>query len=236
MMNVALPRTLVLAVAAGVALSGCVRTTGGSAVVPPGASTGPTVQPLQETGLDGVLLNVDEIGSIVDASGLEIAVSSEDLEDSSEWVDNHDCTTAMYGAQNRTYDDSDWKALRDQVIREPATSKKHWVEQTVVMFKTAEAATSLFEKAREQWKDCEQVAIHTTSSSSGHDWRIGDVQAASDTLTTLGMDQTDSDDWGCQHAMGVVSNVVVEGIACGHNVGSEGEQIVNQIVKNAEDS
>ena len=30
-------------------------------------------------------------------------------------------------------------------------------------------------------------------------------------------------------------DVAVEGIACGHNVGNEGEEIVNQMLENAED-
>ena len=50
---------------------------------------------------------------------------------------------------------------------------------------------------------------------------------------SMDMDQQDSNNWVCQHAMGTVSNIIVEGFACANGVGDEGRQLVEQIVKNA---
>lgn len=229
------PRVYAVAVAAGVVLSGCVQTTAGSAVRAPGSgSVGPNAPTLSESGLDQVLLSVSDIGSIVGGSGLQVSNSAEDLADSSDIVDNVECLGVVFAAEQQVYEGSNWKAVRDQIIREPEDNKKHWVEQTVVLFPSGEKAADFFHTTRDEWKNCADTSVTTQGSGdTSYQWKLGKPSEPSDAEITIDMAQQNSDNWSCQHALGAVSNVIVEAIACGHGISNEGERIVQRMVQNA---
>lgn len=229
------PRMWALALAAGVALSGCVQTTAGTPVRAPGTGPlGPNAPTLSEAALDEILLTVSDVSSIVGGSGLQISNSAQDLADSSDIVDNLDCLGVVFAAEKNTYQGSNWKAVRDQIIREPGDDKKHWVEQTVVLFPSADKAADFFHKSRDEWKNCANTSVSTQGSgNTSYDWKLGQMREPSDTEITIRMDQQHSDNWSCQHALGAVSNLIVEAVACGRGVSNEGEQIVQRIVENA---
>lgn len=229
----ALPRMCAVAVAAGVVLSGCVQTIGGSPAKAPGPA-GPNVPPLAESALDQILLSVDDVSSIVGGTGLQLSNSSEDLADSSDIIDKPECLGAVFAAEKQAYDGSGWKAVRDQIIREPGDDKKHWVEQTVVLFASGDKAANFFDKSRDHWKSCQQTSVTTEGSDyTSYDWDFGRLQEPSETMFSIDMDQQNSNNWVCQHAMSMVSNVIVEGVVCGNGVADEGRQVVERIVSNA---
>ena len=43
--------------------------------------------------------------------------------------------------------------MRDQIIREPGDAKKHWVEQTLVLFANADKAMNFFDKSRDELEE-----------------------------------------------------------------------------------
>ncbi len=229
----ALPRMCAVAVAIGLALSGCAQTVGGSAVKGPGPS-GSNKPPLAESALDDILLSVDDVSSIVGGTGLQVSNSSEDLADNSEDIDKPECLGAFYAAEQQVYEGSGWKAVRDEIIREPGDQKQHWVEQTLVLFANADKALNFFEKSRDSWKKCQQNPVTIQGSDyTSYDWDFGRLQEPSETMLSIDADQKNSNGWMCQHAMSVVSNLIVEGFSCGTGVGDQGRQLVEQIVKNA---
>lgn len=229
---VALPRVCAIVAAVGVVLSGCTQNIAGSAVKGPGPP-GSNVPPLQESALDQILLSVDDIGSIVGSGDMQLGSASEDLVDNSDAIDKPDCLGVFYSAEQQIYDGSGWKAVRDQIIREPGDDKKHWAEQTVVLFASADKAANFLDRSRDDWKKCQQTSATTEGSESSFDWDFGRLQEPSETMMSMDMEQRDSDNWVCQHAMGMVSNIIVEGVVCGNGVGDEGRQVVEQIVSNA---
>jgi len=222
----------VVAVAVGVALTGCTQNVGGSAVKGPGPS-GSNKPPLAESSLDDVLLSVDDVSSIVGGTDLEMRASSQDLVDNSEDIDKPECLGAFYAAEQQVYEGSGWKAVRDEIIREPGDSKQHWVEQTVVLFANADKALNFLDKSRDRWKKCQQTSVTIKGSSSSYDWDFGRLQEPSETMISLDADQKDSNGWVCQHAMSAVSNLIVEAFSCGNGVGDQGQELAEQIVKNA---
>lgn len=228
----ALPRVCAIVAAAGIVLSGCTQSIGGTAVKGPGPA-GSNVPPLAESGLDQILLSIDDVGSIVGSSDLQLSSSSEDLADNSDSIDKSECLGVFYSAEQKIYDKSGWKAVRDQIIREPGDAKEHWVEQTVVLFANADKAANFLDKSRDEWKKCQQSSATTEGSDTSYNWDFGRLQEPSETMMSMDMDQQDSNNWVCQHAMGTVSNIIVEGVACANGVGDEGRQVVEQIVKNA---
>ena len=234
MTNVA-PRVCAVALAAGVVLSACAQTTAGSPVrVSGNGPINPNAPALSEDKLDQTLLTVSDVSSIVGGSGLQISNSAEDLSDSSDTIDNVECLGVLFAAEKQVYQDSGWKAVRDQIIREPEDNKKHWVEQTVVLFGSGQQAANFFHNSRDEWKKCANTSVTTESSdNTSYEWKLGKVGEPSDSLTTIDMEQQNSNNWVCQHTMGAASNVVVEAIACGHGIADEGKEIVARIVQNA---
>jgi hypothetical protein len=233
-MSAVAPRITAVAVATVVVLSGCVQTTIGKPVKAPGSGPlGPNAPALSESSLDQIMLPVGDVSSIVGGTGLQITSSSQDLADSSDIVNKMDCLGAVFAAEKKVYEDSSWKAARDQIIREPGDDKKHWVEQTVVLFPSGQQAADFFRNSRDEWKTCANSSVTTRGDDSSYDWRFGQVAEPSETMFSVGMAQQNSDGRACQHAMGAVSNIIIEGVACGHGVGSEGQQIVQGIVQNA---
>lgn len=195
---------------------------------------GPNAPALSEDKLDQILLPVSDVSSIVNGNGLQISNSAEDLTDSSDIVDKTECLGAVFAAEKQVYDGSGWKAVRDQIIREPGDDKKHWVEQTVVLFGSGQQAANFFHNSRDGWKRCANTSLSTEDSDyTSYEWKLGRVGEPSDTVTTIDMEQQNSDNWVCQHAMGAVSNVVVEGVVCGHGITDEGKEIVARLVDNA---
>jgi hypothetical protein len=230
------PRACSLALAASVLLSGCVQMTSGSPVrAPRSTPAGPTAPALSATALDDIMLSVGDISSIVGGTGLQVSNSAQDLSDSSDsMMGKLNCLGVMYAAEKQVYAGSNWKAVRDQIIREPSDNKKHWVEQTVVLFSSWEKATDFLDKSRDEWKSCANTSVSTRGSSNASvTWTLRQVGEPNDTEITIDMDQQNSDNWSCQHALSAMSNIIIESVACGHNITNEGEKIVQKIAHNA---
>lgn len=216
--------------------AGCGQTTGGTAVRAPGTG-GPVsanAPQLTESALDRLLLDVSDVSSIVGGSDLQITTSAEKMSDHSGTVDDVGCLGSLYGAEEPVYAGSGWTAVRDEVIREPGPDNQHWIEQTTVLFPSADKAKNFFNTSRDQWTSCANTSVTTTDPShSSYVWKLENLSDAGDAMITQDSEQQNANGWACQHAMGVVSNLVSEAFACGYSVSDEGEQIVTKILQNA---
>lgn len=214
-----------------VLLSGCVSTVSGTALRAQNA--GPIdVPPLDESKLDDVLLSIGELNGIVGSTQMKITVELEEMSDHSAEVSDPDCLGAIYGAEEPVYAGSGWTAMRDQVAREPDEDNDHWVEQTAVLYPSAEDAQQFFDDSKATWEDCAGSAISVDDADASYLWEIDDL-AAEDTLITQLTTQEDADGWACQHALSVVSNLTVEVWACGYSITDEATAIANDMIANA---
>jgi hypothetical protein len=218
-------------IAASLLLSGCVSTVSGTAVRPQNA--GPIdVPPLDESNLDDVLLSIGELNGIVGSTQMKITSELEDMTDHSDQVSDPDCLGSIYGAEEPVYADTGWTAVRDQVAREPDEDNDHWVEQTAVLYPSAENAQKFFDDSKSSWEDCGGYSVSVDDADSTYLWQIDDV-AAEDTLITQMATQEDAGGWACQHALSVVSNLTVEAWACGYSISDEGATIAKEMIANA---
>lgn len=190
------------------------------------------VPPLDESKLDDVLLSIGELNGIMGSSRMRITVELEEMADHSADVSDPECLGAMYGAEELVYESSDWTAVRDQVASEPDEDNEHWVEQTAVLYPSAEEAQGFFDSSQSSWEDCAGSAVSVDDADASYLWQIEDV-TSEDTMITQFSTQEDADGWGCQHALSVVSNMTVEAWACGYSVSDEAATIANDIVANA---
>ena len=218
-------------IAASVLLSGCVSTISGTAVRAENA--GPIdVPPLDESKLDDVLLSVGELNGIVGSTTMEITSELDEMTDHSDQVSDPDCLGAIYGAEEPVYAGSGWTAMRDQVAREPDEDNEHWVEQTAVLYPSAENAQKFFDDSKSSWEDCGGYSISVDDADATYLWQIDDV-TAEDTVITQLTTQEDAEGWACQHALSVVSNLTVEAWACGYSIGDEAATMANDMIANA---
>ncbi|MBV9088852.1 MAG: sensor domain-containing protein [Mycobacteriaceae bacterium] len=193
-----------------------------------------------------------DVGSIVDGPDLQITTSAHAMSDHSSTVDDVDCLGTLYGAEEPVYAGSGWTAVRDQVIREPRSDNRHWVEQTAVLFGSAARASGFFTASRAVWKTCANTSVTTTEGSySARVWKlanvgelgrtgrvvgeVGEAGGAGEAMITQDSEQQDANGWACQHAMGVVANLVSEAFACGYSVSDEAQRIVARILTKAAD-
>ncbi|BBY92592.1 sensor domain-containing protein [Mycobacterium gallinarum] len=218
-------------IAASVLLTGCVSTVAGTAVRPPNAGRS-DVPPLDESKLDDLVLPIGEINAIMGSSAMEVTSELDEMTDHSDAVSDPDCLGAIYGAEEPVYAGSGWTAVRDQISREEGDDNEHWVEQTVVLYPSADKAQDFFEKSKAQWESCNESTVSVGNGGDAYDWDIDEFNAE-DALVTQVTTQRDAAGWACQHALSPVSNVTVEVWACSYSPGDEAETIVTDIVANA---
>jgi hypothetical protein len=218
-------------IAASVVLSGCVSTISGTAVRAQNA--GPIdVPPLTEAKLDHVLLSIGELNGIVGSTQMKVTSELEEMTDHSGDVSDPDCLGAIYGAEEPVYAGSGWTAMRDQVAREPSEDNEHWVEQTAVLYPSADKAQKFFDESKSSWQKCANYSISVDDADATYLWQIDKV-SAQDTVITQVTTQEDADGWECQHALSVVSNLTVEAWACGYGIKDEAATIADEMVANA---
>ncbi|MGE2719684.1 sensor domain-containing protein [Mycolicibacterium celeriflavum] len=218
----------VLAVA--IALAGCVSTVSGTAVR---GQTGPVDVPeLTADKLDDVLLSIGEINGIMGATTMKVTSELEEMTDHSDDVSDPDCLGVMYGAEEPVYAGSGWTDVRDQVAREPGDDNDHWVEQTAVLYSSADDAQRFFDKSKAAWEKCSDSTVAVGSSGDSYFWEVGEVRTDG-TLMTQVTTQEDADGWACQHALSTASNLTVEAWACSYAIGDEAATIAMDMLANA---
>lgn len=218
-------------VATSVLLTGCVTNVAGNAVRAHNA--GPTnVPPLTERKLDDVLLSIGELNGIMGSTTMKVTSDLSEMTDHSGQISDPDCLGAIYGAEDPVYAGTNWTAVRDQVAREPDDDNEHWVEQTAVLYPSADKAQGFFDDSKSAWGKCAGNALTVYDGSDSYLWELDDV-GGDDAMITQLTTQEDADGWACQHALGLVSNVTVEAWACGYDIKDEAASIATDMVANA---
>jgi len=219
------------AIVASLSVSGCVNAVSGTAVRAKDAIP-LDVPPLDQSGLDDVMLSLDELNDIVGATDMEITVDLREMTDHSADVSDPDCLGAIYGAEEPVYASTGWTEVRDQVAREPGDDNDHWVEQTAVLYPSAARAEKFFEKSKESWADCANGSLSINDMDESYVWNIDELNV-DDTMLTQRAMQEDAEGWGCQHALAAVSNLTVETWACGYSISDEAATIASEMIANA---
>ena len=217
-------------IAASILLTGCVSTVSGNATRAQNA--GPLDAPLNESKLPDVLLPIGKINEIMGSKTMEVTGQLEEMTDHSAAVSDPECLGAIYGAEEPVYAGSGWTAVVDQVARENTEANDHWVEQTVVLYPSADKAQKFFDDAKSAWQDCANYAVSVDDGGNSYMWQLDDV-TVEDTMVTQSTTQDDANGWECQHALSPVSNVIVEAWACSYRVDKQAVTIATEMVANA---
>jgi hypothetical protein len=224
-------RLIVAVVALAALLSGCVRTTAGTAR--PGAELTGSPTGTSDPGgrLDEFLLTADEVDVVMGSRDIGLIDSAQDMADHSSGISDPGCLGALYNAEADVYQGSGWTDVADQVLTEPQDDSDHWVEQTVVQFPSHQHALDFFNKSVRDWTNCIGKDVMVDDGENQFDWHFEGI-GISDNMMTQTSRQSNGGDWACQHALGAEGDYIVETSACGNSPEGEAVMVANQIVAN----
>jgi PknH-like extracellular domain len=223
---------LCVAVTFGALTTGCTSTVQGAAVKAKGSVPADNVPPIEESDLADLLLSNGDLNKIAGVE-MESFYSAEEMNDNADLISDVDCVGAVYPGEDAVYGDTKWSAVRDELLLEAdAPDDAHLVEQTVVRFDTRDQAVDFFDMSRDVWKECAKKEDITVNDGG---WAPDEVQQVNERLISQKAEVSGTLNGICQHAMGVVSNVIVEGYSCDADDHDDAEQIASQILENAAD-
>jgi hypothetical protein len=221
---------LCVTVTFGALTTGCTSTVQGAAVRAKGSVPADNVPPIDESDLADLLLSNGDLNKIAGVE-MESFYSAEEMNDNADLVSDADCLGAVYPGEDAVYGDTDWSAVRDELLLEAdAPDDAHLVEQTVVRFDNRDDAVDFFDMSKNARAECAKNKDITVEDGG---WAPDEVQQVNERLISQKAEVSGTLDGICQHAMGVVSNVIVEGYSCDSDDHDDAQQIASQILENA---
>ena len=163
---------------------------------------------------------------------LESLYSAEEMNDNADLVSDVDCLGAIYPGEDAVYDGTDWTAIRDELLLEASGEDDgRLVEQTLVLFDTADARRRVLRLVQGQM---ERVRAGQGHRGRGRPVgaRRGSVDVDERTIS-LKAKVSGTLEGICQHAMGVVSNLIVEGFSCDVDDNDDAQKIAAQLLEDA---
>jgi PknH-like extracellular domain len=223
---------LCVAITLGVPATACTSTVEGAAVKPQSSVPADDVPPLEESALDSLLLSNNALNKIAGVE-LESFYSSDEMNDNADLISDVDCLGAIYPGEDAAFDATGWTAVRDELLLE-ATEEDDGalVEQTLVLFESADDAVEFFDASTDKWRECAKTKDITVEDGP---WVPEDVQDASERMITQKAKVSGTLEGICQHALGVVSNLIVEGFSCDVDDNDHAKEIAAQILEDAAD-
>lgn len=220
---------LCVVVAFGAVTTGCTSTVQGAPVK--AQESAPTDVPLlDERDLDGLLLSNSDLNDIAGVE-LESFYSTQEMNDNADLISDPTCVGAVYPGEEAAYADSGWSAVRDELLLEQgAGDDGHLIEQTMVLFDSAGDANAFFDMSKDVWRSCADSEDITVD---GDPWTPEQVQQVDDRLIALKAQVSGSITGTCQHAIGVVSNLIVEGFSCDAADNDDAQTIASRILEDA---
>ena len=156
--------------------------------------------------LDGLLLSNKDLNEIAGADP-ESFYSTDEMNDKIADLVSGDRAAWVRSIRARTPPATEVTGQRngdELLIETGAEDDAHLVEQTVVLFDTADEAVQFFEMSKDIWRDCAQTKDVMVE---GGPWVPDDVQEASERMITQKAEVSGTIAGICQHALGVVSNL-----------------------------
>ena len=161
-------RCVAVALSLCMALAGCAE---GSA-----AGTSRPPRPVADSALDGLLLGADEVNTLMGATGMQAHQPVSQMADHRNLLPNLNCLGVWQVNEAPIYDESHWKSVRQQMFRAPDIDQ--WdtlVVQSVVSYRTPDAARDFFTKSADRWSKCTNhnvnIRVNDQRNARLEEWR-----------------------------------------------------------------
>jgi serine/threonine protein kinase len=200
----------------------------------PGAATSPPPPPAPPVfpakSIDRVLLTADQLSSLLGVdvssdpslggSNLAMDASAYGTSDHASQVTPRSCVGVIFAGEQDVYGPTNFEAIKTQTFGQlyaGTTDRGPYVlQQTAVVFRSAEQAQAIKTSSQAQWNACSNTQLDATLGyENGRSFTTGNVQTAPDAITIAmasndGLNGPDA----CQQVLGVRDNVVVEARTC----------------------
>ncbi len=179
-----------------------------------GASEAPRLVP--DTVLTASLLNPDELNTIMGTSGMTPHTPVSQMGDHRNLLPNLNCLGVWQVNEAPIYESSHWKSVRQQLVRVPDTDQWNYlVVQSVVSYRTADAAKKFFTESTDRWAKCTNHNVNIQlNGQTLPGWKSGDLTKTDNQLampyTRTSGDQTRS----CHRALALTANLILDIQAC----------------------
>lgn len=194
----------------------------------PPTPAAPAGRDLGEQDLDPLLLPVDDVRAVVDAPDLQVEQNYAQMPPSTVGYVPEDCVRAAYNTVEAGYRDSQFTAIRGVVMQEPADAQMlHVVDQGVVTFPGAPAASTYVSRTLEAWRRCAGTPFTALRPEASEHWTFGQV---GENAGISAIPKTaDGSEWSCSHAITARANVVIDVSACGFSITDQATTIAARI-------
>jgi hypothetical protein len=203
-----LKRSLFGALALSVVLAGC----GGGAAS--GASQPPKLVP--DSALPGLLLTADDVDGIMETTGMTPHPPVAQMADNRNLLPNLNCLGVWQVNQAPIYESSHWKTVRQQMLRAPDTDGwDNLVVQSVVSYRTADAAKEFFTESTDRWSKCTNHNVNIKlNGQTLPAWRSGELTKTDTRLAIPYIRGAGDQTRSCQHVLSLAAHLILDIQAC----------------------
>jgi serine/threonine-protein kinase len=184
--------------------------------------------------IDTLLVSAAQIRSVTDGnfygitpgSDMVVRSSSYGMSDNANQVDPPSCVGIIFGAEHSVYDGTGFEEIRDQTLDPSSYTVGNEVEQTAVVFPSADDAQNLLAAQTKQWQTCVSLPSSVPGTpglqmgqkhgEGGLAWTLANVVTGANLITVkmAGYDNEAGSHQACQQVLGVRVNVVIKTKAC----------------------
>ncbi len=108
-----------------------------------------------DNALPGLLLSADDVNGIMETTGMTPHPPVAQMGDHRNLLPNLNCLGVWQVNEAPIYESSHWKTVRQQMFRAPDTDQwDNLVVQSVVSYRTADAAREFFTESTDRWSKC----------------------------------------------------------------------------------
>jgi serine/threonine kinase PknH len=175
----------------------------------PQSPQSPQLPPPPPSALNRLLLAPDQINTAMGTTGMSPTATISTMADNSSWVSDQACLPLGFAAQTKVYAGSGYSAVHAQMV---SNGQQNAVFQAVVLFSSAQEASSFFTASTQSWQACSNRSF--TISANGNS-QVQNVGPVSNTDGTLSATITPANSpGGCERALTVANNVAIDVSGC----------------------
>ena len=173
-------------------------------------------KPVPDAALPGLLLTAEEVDDVLGTTGVVANPQTDTMGDHRNLLPNLNCLGVWQVDEAPIYDSSHYKSLRQQVLRTPDTDNwRSLVVQSVVSYRTSEAAHGFFLESAQRWSKCTNHTVNVRVNDRAMPrWVSGELTRTGSLLSMPYTRGVGADARSCQRALAIAANVVADIQAC----------------------
>jgi hypothetical protein len=183
-----------------------------------GAASGAS-EPLKsvpDAALTGSLLSADELNAIMGTTGMTAHTPVSQMGDHRNLLPNLNCLGVWQVNEAPIYESSHFKSVRQQLVRTPDADQWDFlVVQSVVSYRTPDAARAFFTESTDRWSKCTNHNVNIQlNGQTLPAWHSGDLTKTDTQLAIPYSRGTGDQSRSCQRALSLVANLILDIQAC----------------------